>query len=284
MIFGLFIFVFSWTAFLIPHQISGGGISGLSAVLSYATNLPVSLFYLSINACLVVIGTLILGKGFGFKTIFCILTAALMFELLPLIPWISDINDKLLNALIGGTLSGIGIGMIFLQGGSTGGTDILAIIISKYRETSPGRVFLLADLLIIGSIILLPQKRLEDVIYGYVVMVSFTYIIDTILTGNRQSVQILIFSQEFEKIADRLNQEIKRGVTALQSVGWYTKKEGKILVVIARKAQVPDISKIIKECDQNAFISVTNTMSVYGEGFDQIKINKKIKWKKEKTV
>ena len=212
---GLFIYVFSWTAFLIPHEIAGGGVSGLSSVINYATGFDVSYSYLIINAFLLGIGFLILGKGFGFKTIYCILVAALMFKFLPLIPWISDIDDKLINAVLGGTLSGIGIGLIFLQGGSTGGTDIIALIIAKFREMSPGRVFILCDLIIIGSVFFIPGKSLEDVIYGYIVMVSFSYVIDMILTGNKQSLQVFVFSNKYAEIADKITKEMGRGVTAV---------------------------------------------------------------------
>lgn len=277
---GLFVFVFSWTAFLIPHQIAGGGVSGLASVVQYATGFKVAYTYIIINAILLLVGFLIMGKAFGFKTIYCIVVAALMFEFLPLIPWVSDIEDKLINALIGGTMSGIGIGAIFMQGGSTGGTDIIALIIAKYRETSPGRVFLYADLLIIGSVLFIPGKELSDVAYGYIEMVSFSFVIDLILTGNRQSVQVMVFSSNYDKIADRVNSEIERGVTALSSMGWYYKQESKVLVIVLKKSQLPLITKIIKESDRKAFLTVTTVTSVYGEGFDTIKTGK-IKWRQK---
>ncbi len=282
MTIGLFIFVFSWTAFLIPHEIAGGGVSGLASVINYATGFDVSYSYLIINAFLLGIGFLVLGKAFGFKTIYCIAVAALMFEFLPLIPWISDIEDKLINALIGGTMSGIGIGIIFLQGGSTGGTDIIALIIAKYREMSPGRVFIICDLVIIGSVYFIPGKSLEDVIYGYIEMVSFSYVIDMILTGNKQSLQVFVFSSKFSEIADRVSSEMGRGVTALSSMGWFSKNESKMLVVIIRKSQLADISAIVKDVDKDAFISVSAVMSVYGQGFDQIKDGKLLWNKKQK--
>ena len=282
MTIGLFIFVFSWTAFLIPHEIAGGGVSGLATVINYATGFDVSYSYLIINAVLLGIGFLVLGKAFGFKTIYCIAVAALMFEFLPLIPWGSDIEDKLINSLIGGTMSGIGIGIIFLQGGSTGGTDIVALIIAKYREMSPGRVFIICDLVIIGSVYFIPGKSLEDVIYGYIEMVSFSYVIDMILTGNKQSLQVFIFSSKYAEIADRVSSEMGRGVTALSSMGWYSQSESKMLVVILRKSQLADISAIVKEIDNNAFISVSAVMSVYGQGFDQIKSGKLLWNKKQK--
>ena len=276
--FGLFLYCYSWVAFLIPEGIAGGGVTGLSTVIFYATSIPVSYSYLLINLGLVTMGTLIVGRGFGMKTIYCILLATAMFEFLPLIPWQTDIPDKIINALIGGTLSGVGISIIFLQGGSTGGTDVIAIVIAKYRETSPGRVFIICDLLIIGSIIFLPGKHLQDVIYGYIQMVSFSYIVDMILTGNKQSVQILIFSSKFKEIGDMLMNDMKRGVTALNSVGWYSQQDTKVLIVVAKKSQLPEITNEIKTIDNRAFLSVSPAMSVYGEGFDQIKSGGKIKW------
>jgi len=280
MTFGLFLFVFSWTAFLIPKEIAGGGVSGLASVIKYSTGFEVSYSYLIINVFLILIGFLILGKGFGFKTIYCILVAALMFKFLPLIPWTTDIADKLINAVLGGTLSGVGIGMIFLQGGSTGGTDIIALIATKYRETSPGRVFLYCDLIIIGSIFFIPGKGLSDVIYGYIVMVSFSYVIDLILTGNKQSVQILVFSNKYSEIAERVTKELGRGVTAISSTGWYSQTDSKVLIIVLRKTQMAELSALVKEIDRNAFMSVSTVMSVYGQGFDQFK-GGKISWTKK---
>ncbi len=280
MTFGLFIFVFSWTAFLIPNEIAGGGVSGLASVIQYATGFEVSYSYLIINAILLFIGVLILGKAFGFKTIYCVVVAAVFFKFLPLIPWTSDIEDKLINAVLGGTLSGVGIGMIFLQGGSTGGTDIIALITAKYRETSPGRVFLYCDLIIIGSVFFIPGKELSDVIYGYIVMVSFSYVIDLILTGNKQSVQIMVFSSKYAEIADKVTNELGRGVTAISSTGWYSQTDSKVLVIVLRKSQMTEISEIVKEIDRNAFMSVSTVMGVYGQGFDQFKKGK-ISWTKK---
>lgn len=278
---GVFLYAFSWIAFIIPKGIAGGGVTGISSIIYYATNelIPISLSYLVINVVLLAVGTMIMGKGFGFKTIYCILCASLMFEVLPQFEWIttlSDIPDKFINAIIGGGLSAFGIAAIFMQGGSTGGTDIIAIIVSKYTDNSPGKIFMYCDLLIIGSIFVLPGKGLQDIVYGYIVMVSFTYLLDQLLTGSKQSVQIIIFSSKYKEIGDMLTTEMNRGVTALNSVGWYSKQEGKVLIVIARKAQLPQIAAGIKEVDSKAFISVCSAMGVYGEGFDVVK-SKKIK-------
>ncbi len=273
---GVFLYAFSWIAFIIPKGISGGGVTGISSLIYYATDefIPISVTYLVINVVLLIGGTMILGKGFGFKTIYCILCGSLMFEILPLIPGItelSDIPDKFINAIIGGALSAFGIAAVFMQGGSTGGTDIIAIVISKYRDSSPGKIFMYCDLIIIGSIILLPGKGLQDIVYGYIVMVSFTYLLDQLLTGSKQSVQVIIFSSKYKEIGDMLVKEMDRGVTALDSVGWYSQQEGKVLIVVARKQQLPQITASIKELDSKAFISVSSVMGVYGEGFDKVK-------------
>ena len=273
---GVFLYAFSWIAFIIPKGIAGGGVTGISSIIYYATDglLPISLSYLVINVALITVGTIILGKGFGFKTIYCILCASLMVEVLPQFEWIttlSDIPDKFINAIIGGALSAFGIAAIFMQGGSTGGTDIIAIVLSKYRDSSPGKIFMYCDLIIIGSILVLPGKGLQDVVYGYIVMVSFTYLLDQLLTGAKQSVQIIIFSSKYKEIGDMLITSMDRGVTALDSVGWYSQQEGKVLIVIARKQQLPQITASIKEVDHKAFISVSSVMGVYGEGFEKVK-------------
>lgn len=275
---GVFLYCFSWVAFIIPKEISGGGVTGISSIIFYASGIPISVNYFVINLILIITGTLILGKGFGAKTIYSIICASLMFEFLPQIDWIvnmSDIPDKFLNSIIGGTISAFGIAAIFIQGGSTGGTDIIAIIIAKYRDKSPGKVFMYCDLVIIGSIIFLPEKGLQDVVYGYIQMVSFSFMLDFILTGNKQSVQILIFSDKYEQVADMLINEMNRGVTAISSVGWYSRRESKLLFVVARKYQLSSITSAIKEVDSKAFISVSSAMSVYGEGFEQVKVKHK---------
>jgi uncharacterized membrane-anchored protein YitT (DUF2179 family) len=277
---GIFLYCFSWTAFLIPEQVAGGGVTGLATIIYYATGIPVQWMYLGINAVLLITGTLILGRGFGMKTIYCIVLATLCFKFLPLIPWTTDIGEKFLNALLGGTLGGVGIALVFMNGGSSGGTDIIALIINHFAEVSPGRVFLICDMIIIGSILLLPGKKLEDVIYGYIQMVSFSYIVDLILTGNKQTVQILIFSDKFAVIADKIN-EGRHGVTAVSSTGWYAKKDGKVLIIVVRKYYLQEITRIVKEIDPSSFISVAQVMSVYGKGFDEIKTGVNTPWKKK---
>lgn len=283
--FGLALYCFSWTSFLIPKGIVGGAIPGFATLINYATNglIPVSATYLATNVVLITIGFLILGRGFGFKTIYCILLNTVLLQVLPdIIPWVSTIEEKFLNALIGGFIGAIGIVLIFNQGGSTGGTDIIALVLSKFREISPGRVYLFCDLVIVGSVLFLPGKTLSDVIYGYLQVISFSYGVDLLLTGTKQSVQVMIFSEKFREIADALVHQLKRGVTAFEGIGWYTQETHKVLIVIARKHQLNDVNKIVKGIDRSAFMSVTPTMSVYGRGFDELKGPEKIQWKRNR--
>ena len=271
---GVFLYCFSWVAFLIPHGVAGGGVTGISSIIYYATGFEISYTYLIVNVGLLIAGTLILGNAFGLKTIYAIFLASAMFKVLPEFTWItefSDIPDTFINAMLGGSISAIGISWIFAQGGSTGGTDIVALIVSKYKEVSLGKVFLYCDLLIVGSIYFLPDKGLQDVIYGYIQMVSFSYLLDVLITGSKQSVQILIFTSKYQEMADMISTDLRRGVTALQSMGWHSKAEGKLLVVIARKQQLHEITQAIMEVDNKAFISVCSAMSVYGNGFETVK-------------
>lgn len=274
MAFALALYVFSWTAFLIPNQIPGGGVTGMSSIINYAFGIPISYSYLVINALLLIAGTIIMGKGFGFKTIYCVLVSSLYFQIFPLIPWVSNIDDNLINSIIGGALSGFGISLVFTQGGSTGGIDIIALVINKYREVSPGRVFMIADLLIISSVLLLPDKSLQDIVYGYVVTVAFSYTVDQFLTGSKQSVQMLIITNKYEEVANKLCYELDKGVTAINSLGWYRKSESMIIMVVTRKQFMPEVMSAVKEVDSKAFLTVSTVMGVYGEGFDQVKSRK----------
>ena len=274
MAFALALYVFSWTAFLIPNQIPGGGVTGMSSIINYAFGIPISYSYLVINALLLIAGTIIMGKGFGFKTIYCVLVSSMYFQIFPLIPWVSNIDDNLINSIIGGALSGFGISLVFTQGGSTGGIDIIALVINKYREVSPGRVFMIADLLIISSVLLLPDKSLQDIVYGYVVTVAFSYTVDQFLTGSKQSVQMLIITNKYEEVANKLCYELDKGVTAINSLGWYRKSESMIIMVVTRKQFMPEVMSAVKEVDSKAFLTVSTVMGVYGEGFDQVKSRK----------
>jgi len=267
---GLFINALGWTAFLIPAQITGGGITGVSTLIFYGTGFPLGISYLIINGILIILAVKILGKGFVVKTIFSVLMLSVLFSLLQ--QWITKpiINDTFLSTVLGGILGGAGVGIVFTQGGSTGGTDIIAMIINKYRNISPGRIILYLDVFIIASSYLI-FGSIEKIVYGYVAMGITSYTIDLLFTGSKQSVQIFIFSKSYDEIANRIGKEVQRGVTIIDGKGWYTGEQTKVLLVMVKKPEASQIFRIIKEIDRDAFMSVTHVMGVYGKGFERIR-------------
>ena len=282
---GSVIFCMAWTSFIIPNGLASGGLTGFCTIIQYGTGIPVGVTYPVLNAVLLLIGFLALGKGFGLKTIYVIALTSLLFEFLPKFPQLEVMMDeKLLVALVGAGLESIGIGMVLLRGGSTGGTDIVAMMINKYWPVSPGRVYLLTDIVIITSLLFVPGKGLVDMIYAYVLMIGFSIGVDYVLLGNKSSVQILVFSSKYNEIADHVITNMNRGVTALQSVGWYSQKESKVLLIVARKYQMNEVVNEIKEIDKKAFISVSTAMSVFGEGFEEVKSGLKLKKDKKNQI
>jgi uncharacterized membrane-anchored protein YitT (DUF2179 family) len=283
---GAVIFCMAWTSIIIPTGLTSGGLTGLSTIIEYATNgvIPMGVPYWIINIGLLVIGFLSLGRAFGIKTIYVIILTSVLFNVLPQFPALechAFKDDKLVGALLGAALESVGLGMVLLRGGSSGGTDIIAMIINKYWPVSPGRVYLYTDVLIIASLFLIPGTEVIDVVYAYIIMLGFSFGIDFVLLGNKSSVQILVFSQQYEQIADHMINDLHRGVTALQSVGWYSQKESKVLLIVARKYQMNEVIREIKSIDPKAFVSVSTAMSVYGEGFEEIKTGYKKDKKKE---
>ena len=279
---GLFLYVLAWVVFIIPHQLVGGGVTGISAVIQYCTGFNVSYSFFLINGVLLLIALKILGPAFGVKTIYAMVVTTLLLRFLPFvipeefIQIIALDNGKLLSVIIGGTLSALGISLTFSQGGSSGGTDIIALMITKYRAISPGKILLILDIFIIGSSLIVPTEgswgvRVANLVYGYVMAGVFSVALDLFVSGSKQSVQIFIFSKNYEKIADRITADVHRGVTALEGKGWYTKTESTVLMVVARKPELKLLLNLIKEEDPQAFISVGSVTGVYGFGFDAIK-------------
>ena len=270
MLTGLILYVLSWTLFLVPAQITGGGISGLAAVIFYSTKIPIGLTFFAINVVLVSAALKVLGASFGVKTIFSMVTLTLLFSIPQSVFPKSIIEDNFLSAVLGGMMGGVGIGLVFSRGGSTGGTDIIAMIINKYRNISPGRIIMYCDVIIIGSSYFLVHS-LDKMVYGFVSMAVVSYTLDAYLSGSNASAQIFIFSPKYEEIADFINSESRRGVTVLDGKGWYTQQDVKILMTIIRKKETSILFRKIKEIDSEAFISMGSVMGVYGEGFDKIK-------------
>ena len=282
---GSVIFCMAWTSFLIPNGLASGGLTGLCTIIQYGTGIPVGWTYPIVNILLLLMGFLTLGKAFGVKTIYVIGLTSLLFEVLPSFPQLEVLmEEKFLVALVGASMESVGLGLVLLRGGSSGGTDIIAMMINKYWPISPGRVYLLTDIFIITCLLFVPGKGLVDMIYASVVMLGFSFGVDFVLLGNKSSVQILVFSSKYKEIADHIIYKLDRGVTALQSVGWYSQKESKVLLIIARKYKMNEVINGIKEIDKKAFISVSTAMSVYGEGFEEVKTGLKMKNNRKEEI
>jgi uncharacterized membrane-anchored protein YitT (DUF2179 family) len=269
--FGLFLYVLAWTAFLIPNEIVGGGVSGVASLIYFATKFPVGLTYLIINLFLIVGAIKILGFKFGIRTMYGVLVLTILFSVFQPLITKPVVTDLFLSAVIGGMLAGAGIGIVFSQGGSSGGTDIIVMVINKYKNISPGKLVMYTDVLIIASSYILFQS-IERVVYGVVTLALTSYAIDFVLSGSRQSYQVFIFSKRYESIASRISSDLRRGVTLLEGQGWYSKEKSQVLMIVLRKSETADLMRIIKQEDPAAFISMGSVMGVYGQGFDRIKL------------
>lgn len=278
--FGTFLFCAAWECFMTPNNLSSGGLTGLCTVIQYATRggIPIYLSYGVVNVILIGIAFFVLGGRFGIKTIFCIGLSTVLFAVLAKIDAVHSlpghflyVRETFMLPILGGLFEGLGLGIILKWGGSTGGTDIVAMIINKYWPVSPGRFYLISDMFIITSILLLPDRQLSDMIYGYMMMLVSAPMVDFVVMGTKQSVQLLVFSEKFEEIADYIINTMERGVTVLNATGWYTKQDRKVLLILIRKKQLSEINRVIKSIDDKAFVSVSKASSVFGEGFEEIK-------------
>jgi uncharacterized membrane-anchored protein YitT (DUF2179 family) len=271
--FGLLLYAGAWKAFLLPHQITGGGVTGIGALVFYAIGVPISVTYFSINAILLLIAIRSVGLKFSIRTIYGVVILTFFFSILPQAVSGTFVgkDDNFMACVIGGLLSGAGVGIVFLANGSSGGTDIIAKVVNKYRNITLGRILLYCDVLIICSSYFLNFGSIEKIVYGLTAMAISTVAVDMVINGVRQSVQFFIFSKEYEKIADKINEDVHRGVTVLDGMGWYSKEPVKVVTVVARKNESIKIFRIVKNIDPNAFVSQSSVIGVYGEGFDIIK-------------
>lgn len=273
----LFVIALGWTAFLIPNNMLGGGVNGIATIVYWVTGLSTGYTIFTLNAILILFSFKILGWKFGLKTIYCIAVMSLFFSLLQnVFGDVPVISDKFLAAIIGGGIGGFANGIIFLSGGSTGGVDIITMVVNKYRNISLGRFTLAMNLVIIGSSFFVFQdmeilERVELIIYSLVGNFVSSYCMDLAFTGSKQSVQLFIFSSKPEVIADRIGNEIQRGVTIIKGTGWYTKQDNDILMAVVRKTQCQSVIRIVKQEDPKAFVSVNTVMGVYGKGFEVMK-------------
>lgn len=274
---GILIYTFAWSAVMLPAQIVGGGVSGICSVIYYAlgVHIPIGVMSFVINTILLLIGLKFLGSKFGVNTIYGIILSALGFILWQQVLHIDTLFDVqqfggFMCAIIGGALCGVGIGLAFSAGGNTGGTDIIALILSKYYNISPGKVIMYLDLIIIGLSFFVSHK-IENVVFGYIVMFTMTYVLDMIVDGNKQSYQIMVFSKKNQAIGEAVTKEVGRGATLLDAEGCYSHEKNPVLIIMVHRTDKAHTMQIIHRIDENAFISVSKTQGVYGRNFEKLK-------------
>ena len=288
LILGLLLYVLGWTVFLVPNNLVGGGVTGVASIIQYATHgaIKIGYTYFTVNTLLLILALFTLGKGFGGKTVLAIFLASLGLNLFQ--TWIpaeicQTLAGKLMSVIMGGILVGVGIGLTMSAGGSTGGTDIIALIVNKYKGISPGRMILGMDVVIICSSLLVPSytadgslvpftEKIVTVVYGLILITICSTVLDMYLAGSKQSVQLFILSHKYEEIADAIAKDLHRGVTVLDGQGWYSKQSTHVLMVLTRKTDLNIMLRYIKSIDPDAFLSVSTVTGVYGRGFESIRV------------
>ena len=275
---GILIYTFAWSAVMLPAKIVGGGVSGISSVLYYAVgiHIPIGIMNLIINAILVIVGFRVLGSKFGANTIYGIIMSSACFILWQQVLHVETLFDLdqfggFMCAIIGGALCGGGIGLTFAMGGNSGGTDIIALIVSKFYNISPGKVIMYLDIVIVGCSYFVSHK-IENIVFGYIVMVTMTYVLDMVLDGNKQSYQIMVFSTKNKEIGETVTTEVGRGATLLDGEGCYSHQQRQVLIIMVHKTDKPHVMQIIHRIDADAFISVSKTQGVYGRNFEKLKL------------
>jgi uncharacterized membrane-anchored protein YitT (DUF2179 family) len=268
---GTFMYALGITQFIMPHKFVTGGLTGVGVLLNYAFNFPVSASVLILNTILLLISFRILGSEFLIKTIIGVVSLAFFIGMFEGFSWEPIMtNEPLIAGLIGAIMCGVGVGLVLSVNGSTGGTDIIVMIINKYRNITPGRTMLLIDLAIVSSSYLIFHS-IETIVYGIIIIAVMATSLDWALNGIRQSVQFFIFSSKYDEIATQINLQLHRGCTVLDGIGWYSKQPQKVLLVIAKRSESNSIFRLVKTIDDNAFVSQASVIGVYGKGFDEIK-------------
>lgn len=280
---GVAIYAFAWTGIINPANGMGGGATGFARLVCELTGgvdgggIPIGVTFFIFNAVFLLICVFLLGAKFGIKTIYAIfMTSVLMtlFEsVLPTAGIFPDLaQDKLLSSILGGIVMGFGVASCLLMGGSTGGSDLIAMIVTRYMNLSYSQVVVFVDVFIIGASYFVFGGDIMITIYGFLTTAVFGYASNLVLSGDKQSLQIFVFSKDYEAISDVVSNKLERGVTLLNGTGYYSKQDVKIVMIVCRKNEMGMMMRAIKSVDNKAFISVANVMGVYGEGFDKYKI------------
>ena len=256
---GMIFYGIGWTVFLLPNDLPSGAVPGIASIVYW-------LLLLSLK---------ILGWKFSMKTVYAVFVLTFFLSVIQrLTSGLQLLHDQpFMACILGAIFCGSGIGFAFTANGSTGGTDIIAAIVNKYRDVSLGRMIMFCDMIIIASSYFVLHD-LEKVVYGYVTLFVTGYMIDQVVNSSRQSVQFFIISSKYEEIGREIN-ALHRGVTVIDGTGLYTGKQVKMMFVLAKKSQSNTIFQIINDIDPRAFVSQSAVIGVYGEGFDHFKVKKK---------
>ena len=275
---GMAIYDVGWAVFLLPYHITTGGMAGMAAILQYASGFPMQYTILMVNAVLLMIAWWQIGLKFTLKTAYAVLALSFYLQIGQdvmtdtagaLIKVLGDDQDSM-ACLLGAILNGLGIGMVFLSGGSTGGWDIIAALINKYRNISLGRVLLYLDLFVIASCWpIFHDWRM--VVFGYVTLVVYTFAIDMFINSSRQDVQFTIYTRCGDQLREEISRQTGHSTTQILGEGGYTRQTVKVLVTIVHKREQVKVLRMIRDIDPQAFVTLHRVEGVYGEGFNVIK-------------
>lgn len=292
-IIGISLYAFGFTAFILPHEVVMGGMAGLGSVVYFATDrmheagyfpfaIPVAVTMYAVNFILLCIAFRIVDRTFTIRTLFGMTVLSLVVGVLQ--PVCAELhlmpNEKVLSLVLGAAVMGAGIGTVFIHNGSSGGTDIIAAMVSKKSNVTIGRTMMICDLFIVGSAFVVLNYPISEIVLGLLVTVMTGYMCDLVINSNRQAIQFTIFSPKWQEIADAIITDANRGCTVVDAEGWYSHKPVKMLIVMCRKIEAVTIHRIVKSIDPNALVTQCNVNGVYGQGFDTMKV----KMKKGKTA
>lgn len=275
-----------WTIFLLPNNISTGGVAGLSSTAFWALNIPVSYTYFVLNALLLTVALKTLGWRFCVKTIYGVLVMTFATGILRgYFPHPTIMHEQPFVAmLIGSLFCGMGLGFCLSYNGSSGGSDIVAAIVNKYHDISLGRVLILVDTSIV-TLSYFVLKDWERVIYGYLSLFIVSFVLDQVVNSGRRSVQFLIISERYKEICKKVVETPPhRGCTIIDAQGYYTGQTTKVVLVVTRQREARTLYHLINDIDPHAFVTQSQVMGVFGQGFDKFKIKNKNNKRNSETV